>query len=61
MVNMIREGKGEMLKLSIAYKNGSITKEKLKEICKNNNLECKFDNGDALIFSKFWWNEWNLI
>jgi hypothetical protein len=51
----MNEGKGLMLKVALSYKNGSITKKLLKEICRNNKWDYKFDaeNG-VLIFPKLW-------
>ena len=47
----MNEGYGLMLKLALAYRNGSISKKLLKEICDKNNWGYKFEKG-VLIFPK---------
>ena len=39
----MNEGKGEMLRLVRAYRNGAITDKVLKEICDNNGWEYEKD------------------
>ena len=49
----MNEGKGLMIKTAIGYKNGSISKSMLKEICKDNYWDYKFDkNLGVLIFPR---------
>jgi len=40
----MNEGKGDMIRLAIAYRNGSINDKILDDICKENNWKYKKDN-----------------
>ena len=48
----MNEGKGDMMRLAIAFNNGSVSEKLLKEICKDNNWEYQLDNDSCIIMSK---------
>lgn len=44
-------GKGNMMRVALSYRNGTISKKLLEIICEENNWECKFDKQNGVLIS----------